>query len=105
MRSRSGDETTRSSNGSGSQAPSRFRCWREVSSAGSSGILCEWLVRLAAVVFMDPLLDLRGGQLPLRLDDGALAVEPLRLDRVQPRRLDREVADPDLAPALSLHLP
>src|SRR5262245_52781351 len=51
---------------------------------------------------VDPLLDLFRSQLARRLGDGALAVQPLRLDRVEPRRLDRQVAHPDLAPAIGL---
>src|SRR5262245_53018565 len=53
---------------------------------------------------MDALLDLCGGQLAGRLNDRPLAVQPLRLDRVQPRRLDRQPTDADLAAALPLDL-
>src|SRR5262245_61684993 len=74
-------------------------------SAGSSDLLCEWVLRFAVVVLMDALLDLGGGQLACGLDDGPLAVQPLRLDRVQPRRLDRQPAHPDLAPTLALGPP
>lgn len=62
-------------------------------------------MRFALVVFVDPLLHLRGAQLPLGLDDGALAVQPLGLDRVPPRCLDRQPAHTELAPPLTLHLP
>src|SRR5262245_11041719 len=77
-------------------------------SAVSSGILfnlSERFVGRTAVMVMHPLPDLFGGQLPRRLGDCALTVQPLRLDRVEPRRLDRQVAHPDLAPALPLHPP
>src|SRR6478609_4832764 len=73
-------------------------------SADSSGILCKWFVRFRMVMLMHPLLDLVGAQLSIGLDDGALAMQPLRLDRVQPRRLDRQVAHPDLAAPLPLDL-
>src|SRR5690349_23055255 len=41
-------------------------------------------------------------EFPLRLNDGALAVDPLRLDGVEPRRLDGQVARHDPHPALGL---
>src|SRR5450759_5459697 len=74
-------------------------------SAGSSGILCKRLLGFTVVVFMDPLLNLRAGQLPVGFDDRPLAVQPLRLDRIEPRRLHGQVADPDLAAARVLHAP
>src|SRR5215472_11326285 len=73
-------------------------------SAVSSGLLCERLMGFAVVVIVDTLLDLRGAQLAGGLDDGALAVQPLRLDRVQPRRLDWQAAHTDLAAALTFDL-
>src|SRR4029078_2982825 len=57
---------------------------------------------IAAIVVMDPLPAPRRRQLALRLGDGALAVQPFRLDRVEPRRLDRQPPHPDLAPARPL---
>ena len=90
-------------------AHSRLPATRETSvspaSADSSGILCKRLLRFTVVVLMDSLFDLFGAQLPIRLDDRPLAVQPLGLDRVQPGRLDRQGADPNLAAALALHLP
>src|SRR3954465_10189102 len=64
-------------------------------SAGSLDLLCEAIQSVAVIVAADPLLDLRRRQLTLRLDDGTLAVDPLRLDRVEPRRLHRQVAGDD----------
>ncbi len=61
-------------------------------------------MRFAVVVFVNTLFDFRRAQLPAGLDDGALAVQPLRLDRVQPRRLDRQAAHADLAAPSSLDL-
>jgi hypothetical protein len=55
-------------------------------------------------MLMHPFLDLLGAQLPIGLNDGAFAMQPLRLDRVQPRCLDRQVAHPDLAAPLPLDL-
>src|SRR5262249_28651538 len=54
---------------------------------------------------VDPLIDLFWGQFTRWLSDGWLAVHPIGLDRVEPRRLDRQVTDPDLAPALALDAP
>src|SRR5215208_598569 len=47
----------------------------------------------------DPLGQVAGGQQAVGFDDPALAVDPLRLDRVQPRRLERQVAVDDPDPA------
>ncbi len=60
-------------------------------------------MEFTVVVFMNPLFDFGGTQLPVGLDEGALAVRPLGLNRVQPRGLDRQVADPNRAAALALH--
>src|SRR5262245_39430262 len=76
-----------------------------LSSAGSSGKLCEGFMGLAAVVLVDSLLDLGGAEFAPRLEDGAFAVKPLRLDGVQPRGLDRQAAHPDLAAPLALDAP
>src|SRR6185437_16477052 len=72
-------------------------------SADSSSILCKLLLSFTVIVFMDPLFDFCGTQLPIRLDDRSLAVQPFWLDRIQPRCLDRQVADPYLAASLPLH--
>src|SRR5215510_15901464 len=42
-------------------------------------------------------------QLACRLDNGALAVYPMRLDRIQPRAFDWQPQDEDSHPAFSLH--
>src|SRR5262249_61381800 len=55
--------------------------------------LLEVLVLLTAVIVTDPRLDFRGRQQPLRLGDGLLAMQPARLDRVEPRALTRQLAD------------
>src|SRR3954453_11314393 len=67
-------------------------------SAGSGELLCERRQELAAIVVAQPLRQLCAGELALRLDHGALAVRPARLDRVQPRALARQAADQETAP-------
>src|SRR4051794_7549996 len=57
---------------------------------------------LAAIVGADPVDDLRRRQRAVRLDDRSLAVDPLRLDPVQPGRLHRQRARHDPDPALGL---
>jgi len=69
-------------------------------SAGSSGLLFKGFDLLTTVVIVDTVLDLLRCQPALGLHDGLLAVRPLRLDRVQPRRLDRQRAGDDPHPAL-----
>ena len=59
-------------------------------SAGSSDLLCEAFQLLTTVVATDPFYDLGRRQFAVGLDDGALAVDPFRLDRVEPRRLHRQ---------------
>src|SRR5262249_41799063 len=51
--------------------------------------LAEVLLLLAAVMLTHPRLDLRARQHSARLRDGLLAVQPLGLDPIEPRRLDR----------------
>src|SRR3954469_5318706 len=68
------------------------------SSAGSGELLCERRQELAAIVVAQPLRQLCAGELALRLDHGALAVRPARVDRVQPRALARQAADQETAP-------
>src|SRR3954447_13143385 len=75
-------------------------------SAGSGELLCERRQERAAIVVAQPLRQLRAGELALRLDHGALAVRPARLDRIQPRALARQAADQEAAPgAGGLDLP
>src|SRR4051812_6549391 len=64
---------------------------RRIHSAGSRDLLCERSELLAIEVLTDPLLDLGPRQLPIRLQDRSLAVHPARLNRVEPRALDRKV--------------
>src|SRR4051794_13225844 len=71
-------------------------------SAGSTDLLCEAIELFAPVVAADPPFDLRRRQPPLRVDDRPLAVDPLRLDRIEPRRLHRQIAGDDPYPALGL---
>jgi hypothetical protein len=73
--------------------------------AGSSGKLCNGFEGFRLVVFVDPPSDLVGGQLPVRLDDGSFALQPLRFDGIEPRALHRQVADHQLAAALPLPRP
>src|SRR5262249_29021978 len=53
-------------------------------SAVSGVMLCKSLQRFAAVIGTDPVDDFGRRQWLVRLDDGSLAVDPLRLDPVQP---------------------
>src|SRR5262245_47106443 len=64
--------------------------------------LLEVLVLRAAVIVTRPTLDLRRRQQPLRLDDRTLAVDPLRLDRIEPRTLARQWTDHDAQPTFTL---
>src|SRR5215210_265954 len=64
-------------------------------SAGSSDLLFKAPELLTAIVAADPLDDLVPAQLPVGLHDRALAVDPLRLDGVEPRRLHRQEARDD----------
>src|SRR5512147_409253 len=68
-------------------------------------LLCERIELFALEVLADPFLHFGRRQLPVRLQDRALAVDPARLDRVEPRALDRQVTDPDPNPALAFHPP
>ena len=54
-------------------------------------------MRLVSAVEMlaDPVGQLGGRQQPRRLDNGALAVQPLGLDRIEPWALARQVARQD----------
>src|SRR3954447_23152581 len=74
-------------------------------SAGSRDLLCERIDLLALEVLTDPLADLGRRQLPIRLQDRPLAVHPARLDRVEPRALDRQVTGHDPPPAVLLNPP
>src|SRR5262245_1100218 len=68
-------------------------------SAGSSDLLFKRLKLLRAEVITDPDCDLMGRQQAIWLHDRSLAVDPLRLDRVEPGALDGQATrhDPDTA--------
>src|SRR5919204_3817808 len=71
----------------------------EVASADSGDLFCnhlfEMLDVLAVEVGADPLDEFHFAQGAIRFNDGALGVDPLRLDSIQPRTLDRQSADQD----------
>ena len=46
-----------------------------------------------AIIVTDPLGDYPGGEFARRLDNRAFAVQPARLDRVEPRALRGQAAD------------
>src|SRR5262245_15541315 len=56
----------------------------------------------ATKVSTNPVSDLLSAEQPSRLDDGALAMDPLGLNRVEPGTLDRQIArqDPHAVPLL-----
>ena len=60
---------------------------------------------LAVEVGADPLDEFHFAQGAIRFNDGALGVDPLRLDSIQPRTLDRQSADQDSYSAFTLGLP
>src|SRR5215212_11058954 len=66
-------------------------------SACSGELLCERRQERAAVMVAEPPLEFVAGELALGLDDGALAVRPFGLDRVQPGAPARQAADEDAA--------
>src|SRR3954453_4103994 len=57
------------------------------------------------VILTDTIPNFAGRQLPRRLNDRFLAVLPLRLDRVQPRTLDRQATRQDAHSPLLLGSP
>jgi RNA polymerase sigma factor (sigma-70 family) len=67
--------------------------------------LMQVIVCRTAIILADSLLDFSGVEQPLRLDDGLLAVDPLRFDRVQPRALARQPAGHDPYPTVAFHPP
>lgn len=60
-----------------------------VPGAASRGLLCKKLGLLTAKVVTDPLPDLLSSQKPSRVDNRSLAVDPLRLNPVEPGTLGR----------------
>src|SRR5262245_2730767 len=68
---------------------------------GRIGLLEVFVLR-ATVIVAGPPLDLRRAQHPLRFDDGPFAMQPLRLNRVQPGALARQLTDHDTHPAFTL---
>src|SRR3954468_25025478 len=71
-------------------------------SARSTDLLCEWLQELASIMVAEPLLELAAGELACRLDHRAFAVQPLGLDRVEPRAPARQPADQEAAATAGL---
>src|SRR3954453_24059750 len=72
-------------------------------SAVSKDILAERFQAFASEVLMDPVHERVGRYRPLRLDDCPLAVQPARLDRVEPGALHRQTTHQDPDPADALH--
>src|SRR5215210_6086407 len=66
-------------------------------------MLVEQFQAFASEVVMDPVHELVGRQRPIRLNDGPLAVQPARLDRVEPRAFHRQPTHQDPDPAGALH--
>ena len=63
--------------------------------AGSIDLLFKSVELLTGIVFIDPSDDLVTAQFPVGLDDNALAVGPLQLDRVEPPDLRRQESGGD----------
>ena len=64
-------------------------------SAASRDLLCKKLGLLTAKVVTDPLPDLLSSQKPSRFDNRSLAVDPFRLNPVEPGTLGRQPAQDD----------
>src|SRR3954454_24017917 len=79
----------------------RSRC--NLLSAVSKDILVQRFQAFASEVLVHPVHELIGRQRPIRLDDGPFAVEPPRLDRVEPGAFHRQAAHQDPDPAGALH--
>ena len=72
-------------------------------SAASADMLVQRFQAFASEVLMDPVHELVGRQRPIRLNDRPLAVQPARLDRVEPGALHRQPTHQDPDPAGALH--
>jgi hypothetical protein len=66
-------------------------------------MLVERFETFASEVLMHPVCELVSRQCPIRLDDCPLAVQPVRLDGVEPRVFHRQSADQDTDPAGAFH--
>src|SRR3954462_3270774 len=71
--------------------------------AVSKDMLVEQFQAFASEMLMDPVHELVSRQGPIRLDDRPLAVQPPRLDRVEPGAFHRQPTHQDPAPAGALH--
>src|SRR3954452_24039858 len=80
----------------------KSRLVRGTPSARSTDLLCERLQEAASIVVAEPPLELAAGELACRLDHRALAVQPLGLDRVDPRAPARQPADQEAAATAGL---
>src|SRR4051812_28842948 len=66
-------------------------------------MLVERFQGFASEVLMHSVHELMGRQRPIRLDDGPLAVQPARLDGIEPGALHRQPTHQDPDPAGALH--
>src|SRR4051812_253088 len=82
--------------------PTSYAVLETAPNARSTDPLCEWLRELASIMVAEPPLELAAGELACRLDHRAFAVQPLGLDRVEPRALARQPADQEAAAAAGL---
>ena len=75
-----------------------------VASAGSRDLLCEMVEQLTAEVVTDAALHFMSGEQTSWLDDGTLAMHPMRLNAVEPGTLHRQPAGNDAHPWFALTL-
>src|SRR4051794_19255667 len=75
----------------------------EVPSAVSKDMLVKQFQAFASEMLVHPIHELVGRQRPIWLDDRPLAVQPARLDRVEPGAFHRQPAHQDPDPAIALH--
>ena len=84
-------------------------CSDTVTSAGSRDLFCNRLFKmlniLAREIGADTPDEFCFAQKPIRFGDCPLGVNPLWLDSIQPRALDRQLADQDSHAPLTLGLP
>ena len=66
-------------------------------------MLVERFQGFASEVLMHSVHEFVGRQWPIRLDDGPLAVQPARLDGIEPGAFHRQPAHQDPHPAGALH--
>src|SRR3954464_4730908 len=72
-------------------------------SAASADMLVERFQGFTSEVLMHPVHELMGRQRPIRLDNGPLAVQPARLDGIEPGALHRQPTHQDPDPTSALH--